>query len=67
MKHTNPPKQESKQKGKGSTGTSGAKGTAVKKEGSGKEGAGKAKGGKYKMDFIKKDNFDTMGQKLNIT
>ena len=66
MKHTNPPKQESKQKGKGSTGVSGAKGTAVKKEQSGKE-AGKAKGGKYKMDFIKKDNFDTMGQKLNIT
>ena len=66
MKHTNVPKQDSKQKGKGNTGTSGAKVTAVKKEQSGKD-AGKQKGGKYKMDFIKKDNFDTMGQKFNIT
>ena len=36
-----------------------------KKEQSGKQKAGKAN--KYKMDFIKKDNYDTMNQKFNIT
>jgi len=62
MKHTN---QATKKEAKKGT-TAGSK-PGPKREGSNKEGAGKAKGNKYKMDFIKKDNFDTMGQKLNIT
>lgn len=32
-----------------------------------KEKGGSSKSSKYKIDFIKKDNFDTMSQKLNIT
>lgn len=63
MKHTNPPQKRSVAK---NTISSAGKQPAAKREASIKEKpvVGKAK---YKMDFIKKDNYDTMGQKFNIT
>ena len=63
MKHTN---QGTKKEAKKGTTVGSKPGGGPKREGSNKEG-GKSKGSKYKMDFIKKDNFDTMGQKYNIT
>ena len=63
MKHTNPVHKGSASNKKGNTISSAGKAPA-KKEQSSKD---KGKGNKYKMDFIKKDNFDTMGSKFNIT
>lgn len=40
---------------------------AAKREPSTKEKNAVGKPNKYKMDFIKKDNFDTMQHKINIT
>ena len=62
MKHTNSVSKSGK---KGVTSGSASKQGSIKKEQSAKEKG--QKGSKYKMDFIKKDNYDTMGAKFNIT
>jgi len=65
MRRTNSPtKFDRRSNTKGSAGKQPAAG--AKKEPSLKEPKGQ-KGSKYKMDFIKKDNFDTMSAKFNIT
>lgn len=65
MKRTNSPTKGDR---KGNTKVSAGRqpGPGAKKEASSKEQKGQ-KGNKYKMDFIKKDNFDTMSAKFNIT
>ena len=62
MKHSNQPSKNPK---KNNTIVSAGKQPPGKKEQSQKEKP--SKGMKYKMDFIKKDNYDTMSHKFNIT
>ena len=64
MKHTNSQSKAAKN----NVTIGGGKGQPLKKEPSLAKEKGKApKASKYKMDFVKKDNFDTMNLKLNIT
>lgn len=62
----NPASATKKTNPKNTVGPAG-KAPVVKRESSPAKEKGGVKPNKYKIDFIKKDNYDTMSQKLNIT